>query len=209
VWHPFRDVFEVDGVAVRDREQRLTKLFLQPSVAVDQRAKRIADESTRYNLGNLERTINNPVFPFLFLYADNQTRLRFAYTSAGGRPEQGVRVVAFTEQTRPTLIQGPPGQQMPAHGRFWIEEETGRVLKAEILVTKVDITANLTMTFGKDERTQLDVPLEMRESYHFKGGNITGRATYGRFRRFAVNATEELGEPMPPENPESRPPTEP
>ena len=28
-WLPFRDVFEVDGAAVRDREQRLQKLFLQ------------------------------------------------------------------------------------------------------------------------------------------------------------------------------------
>ena len=30
-WLPFRDVFEVDGTAIRDREQRLAKLFLQSS----------------------------------------------------------------------------------------------------------------------------------------------------------------------------------
>src|SRR6476646_9729481 len=30
-WIQFRDVFEVDGKPVRDREERLTRLFLQPS----------------------------------------------------------------------------------------------------------------------------------------------------------------------------------
>ena len=30
-WLPFRDVYEVDGAAVRDREGRLQKLFLKPS----------------------------------------------------------------------------------------------------------------------------------------------------------------------------------
>src|SRR5262245_29625918 len=30
-WLPFRDVFEVDGSAIRDREGRLAKLFLQPN----------------------------------------------------------------------------------------------------------------------------------------------------------------------------------
>ena len=38
-WVPFRDVFEVDGVAVRDREQRLEKLFLKSSAgAIEQAA---------------------------------------------------------------------------------------------------------------------------------------------------------------------------
>ena len=28
MWQPFRDVFEVDHIPIRDREQRLAKLFL-------------------------------------------------------------------------------------------------------------------------------------------------------------------------------------
>src|SRR5438128_947713 len=44
-WIPFRDVFEVDGKPVRDRQERLTALFLQPAaVAIDQ-AKKVAEES--------------------------------------------------------------------------------------------------------------------------------------------------------------------
>ena len=33
-WMQFRDVFEVDGKPVRDRAERLTKLFLQPSASM-------------------------------------------------------------------------------------------------------------------------------------------------------------------------------
>src|SRR5438128_10002849 len=66
-WMPFRDVFEVDGKPVRDRQERLTGLFLQPqAIAVDQ-AKKIADESSRYNIGNILRTINVPVLALVVL----------------------------------------------------------------------------------------------------------------------------------------------
>ena len=171
IWYPFRDVFEVDGVAVRDRDLRLAKLFLRPSIDAQARAKQIGDDSTRYNLGNLQRSINYPVFPFLFLFAENQMRLRFARTAPGGGVEAGVRAVAFTEESRPTIITGPSGQTMPAHGRFWIEETTGRVVKSEILITRVDITATLTVMYGVDKRLQMDVPLEMRET-KFRGGSI-------------------------------------
>ena len=62
---PFRDVIEVDGVAVRDREARLAKLFLNatPTSADDTmaRAERIREEGARYNLGNMRSTLGNPV----------------------------------------------------------------------------------------------------------------------------------------------------
>src|SRR5262245_32952290 len=50
---PFRDVFERDGKAVRDRQDRLAKLFLGGTTAsAMQQAQRIMNESARYNLGN-------------------------------------------------------------------------------------------------------------------------------------------------------------
>src|SRR2546425_12077582 len=59
-WIPFRDVFEVDGRPVRDRQERLTALFLQPpALAVDQ-AKQIPNESARYNIGEVLRALNGP-----------------------------------------------------------------------------------------------------------------------------------------------------
>src|SRR6266516_5917872 len=50
-WMQFRDVYEVDGQPVRDRAERLTKLFLEPSRSAKQQADDIATESARYNIG--------------------------------------------------------------------------------------------------------------------------------------------------------------
>ena len=63
-WMPFRDVFERNGQKVRDREERLAKLFLNGSSrsSVDQ-ARQIMVESARYNIGTVERTINLPTLP--------------------------------------------------------------------------------------------------------------------------------------------------
>ena len=66
-WIPFRDVFEIDGQPIRDREQRLAKLFLKPSEDALEQAQRIREESARYNLGNMRRTINNPVLALVVL----------------------------------------------------------------------------------------------------------------------------------------------
>ena len=60
-WVQFRDVFEVDGRPVRDRSERLMKLFVSPSSATADQAEQIAVESSRYNIGNLQRTVNLPV----------------------------------------------------------------------------------------------------------------------------------------------------
>ena len=66
VWLPFRDVFEVDGKPVRDRQDRLTKLFLQPAATALQQAEQIVAESARYNIG-VARNINIPVLALTVL----------------------------------------------------------------------------------------------------------------------------------------------
>ena len=55
-WIQFRDVFEVDGKPVRDRDERLTKLFLQPSADAARQVQDIAAASARYNIGGVNRT---------------------------------------------------------------------------------------------------------------------------------------------------------
>src|SRR3954452_12493566 len=52
-WIQFRDVFEVDGKPVRDRAERLAKLFLQPSASTQQQVDDIAAASARYNIGDV------------------------------------------------------------------------------------------------------------------------------------------------------------
>jgi hypothetical protein len=71
-WMQFRDVFEVDGKPVRDRTERLTKLFLQPSASMQRQVDDIAAASARYNIGDVNRNINLPVFALTVLEPHNR-----------------------------------------------------------------------------------------------------------------------------------------
>ena len=46
-WIQFRDVFEVDGKPLRDRDDRLTRLFLKPSASAQKQVEDITAESAR------------------------------------------------------------------------------------------------------------------------------------------------------------------
>ena len=199
-WQPFRDVFEVDHIPIRDREERLAKLFLsnKPGSNWQESAKAISDESARYNLGAVQRTINNPIFALIFLQPDVREHFRFTMGKPDRRMGDAVRVVEYVEDMRPTIIAGLPGQDMPAFGRFWIENETGRVVKAEVRVEQRGIKANLTTEFRADERLGIDVPTEMREDYDLDNSRVSGKASYSHFRRFEVKSSEELSPPAPP-----------
>ena len=201
MWTPFRDVFEVDHIPIRDREERLAKLFLnaKPDASADEQAKAIADESGRYNLGAVQRTINNPVFALIFLQPDVRQRFKFTDGKPDRRAGADIRVVDYVEESRPTVIAGRPGEDMPAFGRFWIENGTGRVVKTEIRVEVRDLKANLTTTFRSDERLGIDVPNEFREEYDLRDGRVSGVASYARFRKFEVKSTEELAPPPEPQ----------
>jgi hypothetical protein len=52
-WVEFRDVFEVDGKPVRDRDQRIVNLFMRPTNGAIAQGRRIADESARFNISPL------------------------------------------------------------------------------------------------------------------------------------------------------------
>src|SRR4029077_6651717 len=76
-WVQFRDVFRVADQPVHDRNDRLAALFLNPSRSSHDQAARIVAESARYNIGNVERTINVPVLPLLLLTPAHRANVRF------------------------------------------------------------------------------------------------------------------------------------
>lgn len=195
-WFPFRDVYEVDGTVIRDREGRLQKLFTKESERALDHARQIAQESSRYNIGDVIRTINNPVIAMAFLERSYQKRFSFAID----RPDPNVAptawILAYTETEKPTLIRGDGDSNLPTHGRAWVDVQTGRVLKTELVIEAPLITAHVTTTFKPDERLGIHVPLEMIEEYKpSAGGRISGKATYGRFRRFDVKTEEHIEKP--------------
>jgi hypothetical protein len=184
-WMAFRDVYEVDGQAVRDHDTRLQKLFLDtPSQAVEQ-ARRIVAESARFNLGTLRRDINVPTMALTYLRASNQPRSVF--TVAGRKDVGGVpaTILEFKEIATPTIIR-TPGADLPATGRFWIDSASGRVLKSEISIADRRAAAKITVTYGSVPKLTLWVPIVMIEEYT-GAETISAKATYSRFRQFNVS----------------------
>jgi VWFA-related protein len=189
-WLPFRDVFEVDGRKVREREERLQQLFLKaPATAVD-RAGEIMADSARYNIGFVERNVNLPTLALRFLDPSYQARAFFR--KQGEVVVAGTKTweMAFSERGSPTLVQGPNGDA-PAEGTFWIESETGRVVRSRIRHQVSGATIEVTVTYRPDEKTPRTwVPAEMREIYEGGGRRLECVATYSKVRRFQVTVDE-------------------
>lgn len=184
-WVAFRDVYEVDGKVVRDRDARLQRLFVDtPTQALDQ-ARRIVAESARFNLGVLRRDINVPTMALTYLRGANQARSAF---SVGGRKDvSGVAAVVldFKERTKPTIIRAG-NADLPASGQFWIEPETGRVLKTEVSIADRRSSAKITVTYNAVPKLTVWAPTLMMEEY--KGPEmIRAKAVYSNFRQFMVS----------------------
>ena len=196
----FRDVFEVNGRAIRDREGRLTELFLDPSVTLDRRIRGILRESARYNVGDVDRNINTPTLALLFLRSGYNLRSRFErVTETETRLElaapvgaAGVSVIGYEETWPTTVIRGRDYGNLPASGRFWIEAATGRVLVSELVLDSDDLESIVTVRYAPDETLGHFVPVEMRERYRNRrtGSRVRGTATYTHFRQFRVIVDE-------------------
>lgn len=189
-WMAFRDVFEVDGKAVRDRDDRLAALFIKPSAKTLDQSQTIADESARFNIGkSVHRNLNVPTMTLAFLEKERQAR--FAFARIGAQRVEGVRgeIVTFQERARPTLIRSGSQDVTSTSGQFTIDPETGRVLRSELKVEVDQITATITVTYAPQPNLALWMPGLMTERYQRTRGTetITGEARYSRFRAFKVD----------------------
>jgi hypothetical protein len=192
-WLPFRDVFAVDGKPVRDREERLTKLFVHPSPTALEQARQIVADSTRYNIGGIERDLNLPIVTLLAVAPDNQHRFRF--TSVSRRASKTVWAFDFTEESHPTLVRGSGGHDIPSRGRIWFDMAADAIVKTEMWTEDDTIHVHLTTTYRDDPKFGIAVPIEMEERLEVPatGAKVTGFAKYGNFRRFNVETTEKVG----------------
>jgi hypothetical protein len=195
----FRDVFEVDGMPVRDRSDRLTKLFLEANRSTADQIEHIVADSTRYNIGNIRRTVNVPVLPLMFLDPVNQYRFRFTRTHDETPPlalkvPSGAWIVRYEEVRKGTMIRTTNARDLPAHGRFWIEPLSGRVLMSELIAEDFSIRGAIAVSYQSEPIVGLLVPGEMRERYDLRRENsrVDGIATYSRFRQFQVTVDEKL-----------------
>ena len=196
-WGTFRDVYEVDGQKVRDRERRLEKLLFSTKRSDYEQAQAILNESSRFNLGRAYRNVNTPTLGLLFLRPDNQKRL--AFRRKGTRTVAGFPTVevAFEEKASPSLVRDRWTKDVPASGRFWIDETRGAVLRTEI---EYDLETEKTThvvdswerglvstEYRRDVASGSLVPDSMTELYNLRGiGRVEATARYGNYRRFDV-----------------------
>ncbi len=206
-WMEFRDVFEVDGRPVRERDERLVKMFLNPSATTNDQIHMILEDSARFNIGDIDRNINTPIFPLMFLETGNRRRFKFKRTNerrpqtsddgaaAGAfRVDTEVWVISYEETQIGTMIRTRGYQDLPVRGRFWVEPDTGRVLMSEISAETPIFRATIDVSYQSEPLLGVLVPIEMRERYDVKKSQsrVDGRATYGRFRQFQVTVDETL-----------------
>jgi VWFA-related protein len=194
-WQMFRDVFEVDGKPVRDRQERLSRLFEQPAPEALEQAARIVREGARYNIGVADRTINTPVLALFFLHANHQSRFEFSPGTRTPGFSERVDVVNFGELARPTIIRTMQNSDRPASGRLWIDRTSGEILQTELLLVGDGLSIRLTTLFRHDATLNIAVPVRMQEEYVLPGEKLVGTATYGAFRRFSVSTETAVDAP--------------
>jgi hypothetical protein len=209
----FRDVFEVDGEPVRDRSERLVKLFVNPTVSLARsRAGAIMRESSRYNIGSVERNVNVPVLTLSFMHPRYRQRFKFGMGAASPGIQKGmpngsnfavsvdVRVLTFRETGDVPLIdsrdtRGPAR----SHGRVWVEPDSGRILMTEIGIDTPTVRSTIQVSYQSEPVVGFLVPIEMREQYALpRRGyfyHVSGSATYSNFRQFTVSTNESIAPP--------------
>jgi len=190
----FRDVLEVDRKPVRNREDRLRKLFLEdPRTAVEQ-ARAIGRESERYNIG-MQRTGNSPLLPLRFLSPGVSSGFRFTVTGDS---------LSFQEFRSPSVLgqrSGGTRYDLMAHGSFAIEPHSGRILAAEFTASgpRPTYSASLAVRFGQDAKLELMVPIDVKERYSIphkpNDDRLEVDSTYTNFRRFEVTVGHQVKTP--------------
>ncbi len=192
VWAFFRDVRDVDGEPVRDREARLERLFPSgPTPAARERAQQVLEESSRYNLG-MRRTVNSPTVALSFLHPRNQARFDFRVVGSQEKAGAATWKLRFAERARPTLIRTSRGDDLPARGLLWIEAGRGALAASRLEMSPPGLgDVSIETHYAPDERIGFWLPTEMREAYGNRSRSageerVEAVARYSAWRRAQV-----------------------
>lgn len=186
----FRDVIEVDHKPVRNREDRLRKLFLEGSKTAVEQAQAVARESARYNIGT-KRTGNSPLLPLRVVHPHLASG--FGFTLSGS-------TLTYTEFRSPTYLKYQRGgtglKDLFSHGTVDVDASTGRILAAELTADApaAPVSVKMTVRYREDPQLKQLVPEQMTEEYWQpakpKEDRLVVTSTYASFRRFQVSTTE-------------------
>jgi hypothetical protein len=191
----FRDVIEVDGLKQADREDRLLRLLTAPGGDYTE-ARRLSDESARFNIGNVQRNFNVPTTVLFFFRPSHQDRFKFTAKSV---ERDGTWEIGFRETERPTFIRTPWYASVPSEGEIWVKPGEGTIVRTVLRTPliaqdgnkprghgRVDVTYRFVETLG------MWLPAAMDEEFEAVLPNnglerVRGRAVYSNYRKFTTS----------------------
>jgi hypothetical protein len=185
-----RDVASVDGKPVRNRDERLRRLFAGNPRTAFQQAQAIVAEGARYDLDFPRFTFLSGVVLPLVLVVSETGRYQFSRTEDG---------VSLRETRSPTLFRlfpraGPP-RDIPLSGRLGVDATTGALRSASIAAASVDLEAAIDVRYAEDGTSGMFVPVEMHETYRRPArptdDYLEVSTDYTNFRRFTVTVDEQ------------------
>jgi len=185
-WVGYRDTFDVDGVPVRDRDERLQRLLSTGAVG---QAARIAEQNARFNLGDglLTRNINVPTFALEMMSPRIRDRFRVRHTGADALDGRAGWLIEFRERERPTLVRTPEGRDQASRVVALVDVQTGEVLYT--IVTWERVEGSIAVYYGHASGISVPVPIRMAERFVTRSGAlVAGEATYANFRQFETSA---------------------
>jgi hypothetical protein len=153
-------------------------------------ARRISEESARFNVGPVTRTFNVPTSSLFFFVPTNLSR--FAFQQDGSERIDGIetRKIAFQEVSAPTLIMTAAGRDVPSSGTLWVNPADGSVLRTRLTVLEyagASSFATVDVTYRREPSIDLLVPALMRESYNVGLARVAAEATYSDYKRFQTS----------------------
>ena len=198
-WMAIRDVQTVDGAAARERTDVREILRSLPAAQV---GARMASYNSRFNIGRITRTINEPTLALLPL--DELHRSRFRFRTGTRQDIEGHALIrlAFQERDTPTLIRGVDGSRIFVNGELLVEMANGRIWETKLTARSGSVNVELTTEYRFDGRLGMMLPVVFREFYEqgkptaqargrepdttLPYEQIACEAKYSNFRRFEV-----------------------
>jgi len=158
-------------------------------------AKRLSDESARYNIGAIERNFNVPTTALFFFTAGNAGRFRFAARSVG---EDGIWEIGFRETDPSTLIRTPDFQRVPSSGTIWVDPRNGTIVRTRLRIETVEGRGaharhgqgEIDVVYRHVEELNMWLPASMEERFEVardrEFDRVSGHAEYSNYRRFTT-----------------------
>jgi hypothetical protein len=113
---------------------------------------------------------------------------------------QTVAELEFTEAATPRMVRTV--DDAAASGRFWVDLESGRVVRTELTMVSGGTRMRILVAYRLQERIGLLAPVTMEETYELggsgsiestryvaSGNRIEGFASYSNFRSFNVDSS--------------------